>query len=99
MSNSDGSGSYGSLVAYAANRRKSLSEIYLPPLLQDEVASKGYMGHDAFEIGEGVLLRRFPVYTSADSNARPTGGVRQPEYRLIPGETGWLLALDGRIAF
>ena len=29
---SAGSGSYGSLVAYAANHRKSLSEIVLPPL-------------------------------------------------------------------
>ena len=31
---SAGSGSYGSLVAYSANRRKSLSEIYLPPIAE-----------------------------------------------------------------
>jgi hypothetical protein len=38
---SAGSGSYGSLVAYAANKMKSLSEIYLPPLQDDPKASKG----------------------------------------------------------
>lgn len=38
---SAGSGSYGSLVAYAANKKKSLSEIYLPPLQDDPKASKG----------------------------------------------------------
>ena len=29
---SAGSGSYGSLIAFSANRKKSLSEIYLPPV-------------------------------------------------------------------
>ena len=96
---SDGSGSYGSLVAYAANRRKSLSEIYLPPLMQDEVAARGYMGHDEFEVGEGVLLRRFPIYNNADTNARPTGGIRELRYKLISGEAGWRLDLDGMVEF
>ena len=94
-----GSGSYGSLVAYAANRRKSLSEIYLPPLMQDEVVSRGYMGHDEFEVGEGVLLRRFPIYNPADSNAEPIGGTRQLKYKLVPGEAGWLLKVDGMMDF
>ena len=38
---SAGSGSYGSLAAYSANRRKSLSEIYLPPLTDDKALSQG----------------------------------------------------------
>lgn len=41
---SAGSASHGSLVAYAVNRRKSLSEIYLPPVTQDKMASKGTLG-------------------------------------------------------
>ncbi|MCB1857357.1 MAG: PliI family lysozyme inhibitor of I-type lysozyme [Gammaproteobacteria bacterium] len=96
---SAGSGSYGSLVAYSANRRKSLSDIYLPPVTQDKVASKGYMGHDEFAVGAGVLLHRFPIYNSADTNARPTGGTRQLQYKLVPGEAGWLLKLDGMIEY
>jgi hypothetical protein len=94
-----GSGSYGSLAAYAANRRKSLSEIYLPPLTDDKAASKGYMGHDEFAVLEGVLGRRFPVYRASDRNAQPTGGMRQIQYKLAPGEASWQLKLDRVVEF
>jgi len=89
--NSAGSGSYGSLIAYASNRNRSLSEIYLPSLEDDPEASKGYMGHDTFAVGEGALIRRFPVYREGDTNAEPSGGTRQVQYRLEAGEAGWRL--------
>ena len=88
---SAGSGSYGSLVAYAANKGKSLSEIYLPPLQDDAKAAKGYTGHDEFKIVENSLVRRFPVYGDKDTNAQPTGGTRQIKYKLKAGEAGWVL--------
>lgn len=91
---SAGSGSYGSLAAYSANRRKSLSEIYLPPVTQNKAASKGYMGHDEFAVVESTLVQRFPVYRAGDTNARPTGGIRQLQYKLHPGEAGWVLKVD-----
>ena len=91
---SAGSGSYGSLVAYAANQKKSLTEIFLPDLGEDKVNSKGYMGHDQFAVGEGSLLRRFPIYKAGDSNAKPTGKTRQLQYKLKAGEAGWLLKID-----
>ena len=91
---SAGSGSYGSLVAYSANRRKSLSRIQLPPVTGDARAAKGYMGHDAFAVGAGVLTRRFPIFRDSDVAAKPTGGTRRLEYVLVPGEAGWLLELD-----
>ena len=89
---SAGSGSYGSLIAYASNRNRSLSEIYLPSLEDHPEVSKGYMGHDTFAVGEGALLRRFPIYREGDSNAEPSGGTRQLQYRLEAGEAGWRLA-------
>ena len=89
-----GSGSYGSLVAYAANKRKSLSEIYLPPIADDPRAAKGYLGHDEFRVVESTLVRRFPVYRDGDNNAKPTGGWRQIQYKLAAGEAGWLLRAD-----
>ncbi len=91
---SAGSGSYGSLVAYSANRRKSLSQIYLPPVTENKLASKGYRGHDEFAVLEGVLSHRFPIYREKDSNAKPTGGWRQLQYKLVPGEAGWILKVD-----
>jgi hypothetical protein len=87
------------LVAYSANRRKSLSEIYLPPVTQHKTASQGYMGHDEFAVVESVLVQRFPVYRDADTNARPTGGMRQLQYKLIPGEAGWVLKLGSVVEY
>ena len=91
---SAGSGSYGSLAAYAVNNGKSLSPIYLPPMEQSPEALVGYMGHDEFAVVENRLVRRFPLYREGDTNATATGGTRQMQYRLVPGEAGWLLQLD-----
>jgi hypothetical protein len=91
---SAGSGSYGSLVAYAANKRKSLSGIYLPPVADNGTIAKGYMGHDEFAVVENRLVQRFPIYLDGDTNAKPTGGTRQVQYKLVPGEAGWRLAVD-----
>lgn len=91
---SAGSGSYGTLVAFSANKRKSLSEIYLPPVSDNAKAARGYMGHDDFAVVEGSLVRRFPVYKEGDSNAAPSGGVRQMQYKLKAGEANWQLKLD-----
>ena len=91
---SAGSGSYGSLVAFATNNRKSMTPIYLPPIAEHPEASKGYMGHDDFAVVETNLVQRFPVYAEGDSNANPTGGTRQVQYRLEAGEAGWVLTPD-----
>lgn len=96
---SAGSGSYGSLVAYAANKRQSLSEIFLPSLQDDAKASKGYLGHDEFRIVENTLVRRFPLYRDKDNNAQPSGGTRQLQYKLKAGEAGWVLRPDRTIDY
>jgi hypothetical protein len=88
---SAGSGSHGSLIGYGANKRKSLSEIYLPSLLDDPRTSTGYMGHDEFRVAGNTLVRRFPVYRDEDTNAQPTGVIRQVQYHLLAGEAGWVL--------
>ena len=88
---SAGSGSYGSLVAYGANQRQSLSEVYLLPISEDVEASKGYMGHDSFAVSGNTLVRHFPLYKAGDRNAQPTGGSRQISYRLTSAEAGWVL--------
>jgi len=81
-----------SLVAYSANNKKSLSEIYLPPLAGTANA-RGYRGHDAMAVVETVLARRFPIYDAGDPPV-PTGRTRQLQYKLKPGEAGWVLNLD-----
>lgn len=96
---SAGSGSYGSLIALSANQRKSLSDIFLPPVADDPGASKGYMGHDEFAVVESTFVQRFPIYGEGDSNAQPTGTMRQIQYKLVPGEAGWLLKVDKIVEF
>ncbi len=96
---SAGSGSYGSLVGYAVNKGKSVSEIYLPPVSDDKKHSKGYMGHDEFAVVEGTFVQRFPLYEDADTNAQPTGKTRQLQYKLKAGEAGWVLRLDKAIEY
>jgi hypothetical protein len=91
---SAGGGSYGSLIAYASNRNRSISSISLPLLEDDPDAAKGYMGHDRFVVGEGSLVRNFPIYKDEDTNAAPTGGTRQIQSRLQAGEAGWRLEPD-----
>jgi hypothetical protein len=90
---SAGSGSYGDLIAYAVNNGKSLSAIYLPPLGEGNENTIGYMGHDEFAVVENSLVRRFPLYKADDTNASPSAGTRQMQYRLKPGEAGWSLHL------
>ena len=96
---SAGSGSYGSLIAYSANKRKSLSEIHVPPIASDPKAAKGYRGHDEFRVVESTLVRRFPVYRETDTNAKATGGMRQIQYKLAKGEASWVLRADKVVEF
>jgi len=91
---SAGSGSYASLVAFSANKKKSLSDIYLPPVAEDPKLAKGYMGHDEFAVVESTLVQRFPVYREGEANAQPSGKTRQIQYKLKPGEAGWVLRVD-----
>jgi hypothetical protein len=92
--NSAGSGSYGSVIGYAVNNGKSMSEIYLPEFDESKKYFEGYMGHDEFAVVESTFVRRFPIYKPSDSNADPTGGTRQLQYKLEAGEAGWKLVVD-----
>lgn len=81
----------GSLIAYSANKKKSLSGIHLGELSDVPGATKGYAGHDDFAVVEGVLARRFPIQ---GADGKPTGKMRQLQYHLKPGEAGWVLKVD-----
>ncbi len=94
-----GSGSYGNVIAYASNRGKSMTPIYIPPIEQNDPLLEGYMGHDEFNVVENRLVRRFPVYKEDDPNSSPSGGWRQFQYRLYAGEAGWILKLDRTVSY
>jgi hypothetical protein len=82
------------LLAYSANKRKSLSGIFLPAFTENPQLAKGYRGHDELRVVESVMVQRFPIYRDQDDISKATGGMRQLQYKLVPGEAGWLLKLD-----
>jgi len=84
-----GSGSYGELVAYGVMKGGKITPITMPELTG--AIAQGYQGHDTFEVVEGCVVRRFPIYKPGDSNAKATGGERQICYKLKAGEAGWIL--------
>ena len=88
----DGDGS--SLIAYSANQKKSLSQIFLPDLKDDAANAAGYRGHDEFAVVENCLARRFPIFGEDPAETTPTGKMRQLQYKLHPGEAGWVLKID-----
>ncbi|UIJ37173.1 hypothetical protein LWC08_10565 [Desulfobaculum bizertense] len=89
-----GSGAFGTVVGYGVNNKKSMSEIGFPDIMADKKLSDGYGGHDEFAVVENSLARRFPIYKAGDSNAGPSGGTRQIQYKLAPGNNGWKLVID-----
>lgn len=96
---SEGSGSYGKLIGYSTNNGKSVSQVYLPEISENEEINEGYMGHDEMAIVESTFCQRFPIYKEGDSNAQPTGGMRQIQYKLVDGEAGQMLAVEKVVEF
>lgn len=92
-----GSGSYGTVKAFSTNGGKVLTDIVIDEPKAEDM--KGYMGHDEFEVVEGTFIRRFPVYKPGDSNAKPTGGWRQIQYKLKSGEAAWHLRIDRVVSY
>jgi hypothetical protein len=80
----------GSILGVANDANTGVKPIVLPDILDDPKLRDGYRGQDQFLLMEGMLIRRFPLYTSATEGAAPTftGKTRQLTYRVGPGEGG-----------
>ena len=89
----------GTLIANSANNKKSLSEIYLPPITNDPKLTKGYRGHDEFMMVENIVAQRFPIYKDNDTDTKPTASWRQLQYKLVQGEASWQLKLDKMLEY
>ena len=96
---SAGSGSYGNVIAYSVNAGKSVSQIYFPPIADNPLTNKGYMGHDEFSIVKNTLVQRFRTYKENDENSNPTGNIRQIKYKLSDGEASRKFVVDNIIEY
>lgn len=93
-SQSEGSGSYGNVYAFSVNNLKSMSQVYFPETAANAKINQGYMGHDEFAVVENRLVQRFPIYNADDTNASPSGKIRQISYKLVEGEAMRKLEID-----
>jgi len=95
ITQSAGSGSYANIYGIASNNDKSATPVYVRPISEKQLEKgglfEGFMGHNKFFLKREKLINSFPVYMKGDSNAKPSGGNRKIEYRLIAGEAGWIL--------
>lgn len=89
----DGSGSYGNLIGYSSNNGKSMSQIALSPIEDMKALAKYYRGHDYMQVKGNVFTRTFPLYLEEDTNANPTGGICEIQYKLVDGEACRILKL------
>jgi len=71
----------------------------LPALKDDDQNGLGYRGHDEFAVVENSLARRFPIFPVEPGDTKPTGKMRQLQYKLQQGEAGWLLKVEKTTEF
>jgi hypothetical protein len=92
-------GSSQTLLAWSANKKMSLSQIFLPEIQDDPKNAKGHRGGDEFAVVEDIIGRRFPLYPDDKPESKPTGRMRQLQYKLHAGEAGWMLKVDKVVEF
>ena len=85
---SDSAAIYGTVFAFMSDGDKSLLPCALADPTLDGKINTGYRGHDKFNMLQGTLLQRFPIYKPGDADDKPTGGRRTIQYNVTKGESG-----------
>lgn len=79
----------GTVVCISSEANTTVLPIVFPDIVDDPKLRDGYKGYDEFLLMEGILTRRFPLYSSDSTGvAKPTGKTRQVMYRVGPGDKG-----------
>lgn len=80
----------GALLGVANEGNSNVKPIFFPDIIDDPKLRDGYKGQDQFMLLEGILVRRYPLYTPAAEGVTQelTGKMRQIMYRVTPGENG-----------
>jgi hypothetical protein len=76
----------GNVIGISSINNENFAPISFPDIVNDPKLRNGYIGFDSFLLMEGSLMRRFPVYTTDSTNSKPTGMIRQIQYKVIKDE-------------
>lgn len=81
-----GSVPYGDVVAFTAKDGKTLTQVFLPNLMEDAALEKGYRGYDQFSVEGHTLVRSYPLYEGTPSgDFKRSGRIREVRYSLDKG--------------
>ncbi len=73
----------GNVVGVSSVNNENFAPISFPDIVNDPKLRSGYIGFDTFLLMEGSLMRRFPVYTTDSTSSKPSGMMRQIQYKVI----------------
>ena len=73
----------GNVIGVSSVNNENFAPISFPDIVNDPKLRSGYNGFDSFLLMEGTLMRRFPVYSTDSINSKPTGMIRQIQYKVI----------------
>jgi hypothetical protein len=76
----------GSVVGISSVNNENFAPISFPDIVNDPKLRNGYTGFDSFLLMEGTLMRRFPLYSTDSTGSKPTGMMRQIQYRVQKDE-------------
>ena len=76
----------GSVVGISSMNNENFAPIIFPDIVNDPKLRNGYTGFDTFLLMEGTLMRRFPLFAIDSSGTKPTGMMRQIQYKVQKDE-------------
>jgi hypothetical protein len=83
--------SKATVLGISSNANQNMAAIQFPDIIDDAKLKIGYLGYDQYELLQGTLLRRFPLYDSTDAaTPKLTGMYRQIQYKTVMGDRGML---------
>lgn len=81
----------GYVIGITSEKNEGMNAILFPDITDDIKLSTGYNGYDDFSLFQGTLLRRFPVFDTADTTLQKrTGKIRTIQYNVAAGDRGSL---------
>jgi len=76
----------GNVIGISSINNESFTGITFPDIVNDPKLRNGYNGFDSFLLMEGSLMRRFPVFITDSTGSKPTGMIRQIQYKVFKDE-------------
>jgi hypothetical protein len=84
--------STGKIIPFTVSSKENeyMQPILFPDITNDMQLSKGYRGKDEYELLQGELWRKFPIFDSDTTIKEPTNKFRKIRYKVVAGDRGML---------